>query len=82
MKYAVIKIVNGNFSVHAEGFTEVENAKVSFHGLCQSLWNEPTVVTACVAIIDENFMLVDNVYREYIAHKVDPEVEPETTSET
>ena len=26
MKYAVLKVINGNFSVHAEGFTDVDKA--------------------------------------------------------
>ena len=31
MKYAVIKCINGNYSIHAEGFTDVSKAKVNFH---------------------------------------------------
>lgn len=67
MKYAIIKVVNGSYSVHAEGFTDINAAKVNFHGLCQSLWNAPDVLTATVKIVDEN---LDNVegYRDYITH--------------
>ena len=54
-KFAVIKCVNGNFSIHAEGFTDLAKAKVSFHGLCQSLWNADDVITASVIIVNENF---------------------------
>lgn len=57
MKYAVVKVVNGNFSVHAEGLTE-NGAKVNFHSVCQTLWNAPDVETASVAIIDENLNIV------------------------
>lgn len=65
MKYAIIKVVNGNYSIHAEGFTDVDSAKVSYHGLCQSLWNASDVITACVRIADENLDTVEN-YKEYI----------------
>lgn len=54
-KFAVIKCVNGNFTIHAEGFTDLGKAKVSFHGLCQTLWNADDVQTASVIIVNENF---------------------------
>lgn len=69
MKYAVIKVINGNFSVHAEGFTTVESAKVSYHGLCQTLWNAPDVITAKVAVVDENLYYLDGC-TESIYHEV------------
>ena len=67
MKYAIIKVINSNYSVHAEGITDITNAKTQFHGLCQALWNAPDVTTACVKIVDEQ---LDNVegYRETIKH--------------
>ena len=70
MKYAIVKVVNGNYFIHAEGFTNPESAKVSFHGLCQALWNEPSVITASVAIVDENLDVLDgeNGYKEFITH--------------
>lgn len=37
MKYAVIKVINGNFFIHSEGFIELTEAKKSFHALCQVL---------------------------------------------
>lgn len=73
MKYAIVKCINGNFSVHAEGFTNLSNAKVAYHGLCQTLWNASDVITASVAIVDEHFSVVEP-YREYISH---PTEEPE-----
>ena len=75
MKYAVIKVVNGSYAVHAEGITDVNAAKVSFHGLCQSLWNAPDVITASVAIVDENLDVLDgeNGYKEFIKHDVPTE---------
>lgn len=69
MKYAVIKVINGSYLIHAEGITDINNAKVSFHGLCQTLWNAPDVFKAAVMIVDEN---LDNVegYKEFISHPV------------
>ena len=67
MKYAIIKVINGSYSVHAEGITEVSAAKVSFHGLCQTLWNAPDVITAEVMIVDEQLDCVEG-YKEFITH--------------
>lgn len=69
MKYAIVKVINGSFSIHAEGFTDLNAAKVSFHGLCQTLWNAQDVVTAMVMIVDENLDCVGR-YKEYIQHDV------------
>lgn len=80
MKYAIIKVINGNYSVHAEGITEVSAAKVQFHGLCQTLWNAPDVITAEVMIADEQLDCVEG-YREYIHHEVQPEPEPQEEPE-
>ena len=68
MKYAVIKIVNENYFIHAEGFTDINAAKVSYHGLCQTLWNASDVRTACVAILDENLDFIPG-YKESISHE-------------
>ena len=70
MKYAIIKVINGNFFIHAEGITTVESAKVIFHNLCETLWNADDVVAAYVMIADEQLDAVDG-YKEYIHH---PEV--------
>lgn len=67
MKYAIIKVVNGNFSVHVEGMTNLANAKTNYHGLCQTLWNASDVVTGTVILVDENMNLVEN-YKESIEH--------------
>ena len=71
MKYAIVKVINGNYSVHAEGFTDISSAKVSYHGLCQTLWNAPDVITAEVAIVDENLDAVEG-YKEFIHHEPQP----------
>lgn len=69
MKYSVIKVINGNYAIHAEGITDVNAAKVTFHGLCQTLWNASDVITACVAIVDENLEYIHG-YKEFINHIV------------
>ena len=74
MTYAIIKCINGNFSIHAEGITDIDTAKVNFHNLCAALWNEPTVDTACVMITDENLDTVGG-YKEFISHAAAVEVE-------
>ena len=67
MKYAVLKAINGNFSVHAEGFTSLDSAKTNFHTLCASLWNAPDVENAAVMIVDDQLRIVDG-YKEIITH--------------
>lgn len=78
MKYAIIKVINGNFSIHAEGITDLSAAKTNFHGLCQTLWNAPDVITGEVAIMDENLDFVE-MYKEFIRHEPQPQPEPEVT---
>ena len=71
MKYSIIKVINGNFFIHAEGITDLTAAKTQFHGLCQTLWNAPDVVTAYVMIADEQLDAVEG-YKEFIHHEVQP----------
>ena len=67
MKYAIIKVINGNYSIHAESITDIVQAKTQFHGLCQTLWNANDVITACVIICDESLNYI-NGYKEFINH--------------
>ena len=67
MKYAIIKCSNGAFTIDSE-WTDLTKAKVSFHGLCQTLWNAPDVITAKVMIVDEQLNCVEG-YAEYIHHE-------------
>lgn len=67
MKYAIVKVINGSFFIHAEGMTDLNAAKVAFHGLCQTLWNAQDVEDAMVAIFDENLDVVER-YKEHIHH--------------
>ena len=69
MKYSIIKVINGNYFIHAEGITDLSAAKVQFHGLCQTLWNAPDVISAYVMIVDEQLDVVEG-YKEYIHHEV------------
>lgn len=67
MKYAIVKVINGYYFIHAEGFTTVEAAKTNYHALCQTLWNAEDVTTAYVMIVDEQLDCVER-YKEYIHH--------------
>ena len=69
MTYAIIKVINGSFSIHAEGISTISAAKTQFHGLCQTLWNAPDVITAHVMIADEQLDTVEG-YKEFIHHEV------------
>lgn len=85
MKYAIIKVINGNYFIHAEGITDPSAAKTMFHGLCQTLWNAQDVITAYVMIADEQLDCMEG-YKEYIHHEPAPqpapEPEPEPNEET
>ena len=72
MKYAVIKVTDGNYNIHAEGFTDPNAAKISYHGLCQNLWNDQNTQKACVGIVDENLDFLPG-YKEFIS-KATPNV--------
>ena len=68
MVYAIIKVINSNYFIHAEGITDLASAKTNFHGLCQTLWNAPDVLSAIVKIVDENLDCVEG-YKEFITHQ-------------
>lgn len=78
MIYAIVKVINGHYFIHAEGITDLSAAKTQFHGLCQTLWNAPDVITAYVMITDEQLDAVEG-YKEFIHHEVT--VAPEPTGE-
>lgn len=71
MVYSIIKCINSHYFIHAEGITDIASAKTQFHGLCQTLWNAPDVVTAYVMIADEQLDAVEG-YKEYIHHDAVP----------
>ena len=68
MKYAIIKVINGNFSIDSEWNNNLNGAKTRFHGVCQTLWNAPDVLNAYVMIVDEQLDCVEG-YKEYIHHE-------------
>lgn len=68
MKLAIIKVINGNYFIHAEGITSIESAKTQYHGLCQTLWNASDVISAYVMIVDEQLDVVEG-YKEFIHHE-------------
>ena len=68
MKYAILKVINGNYFVHAEGITDLANAKTQYHGLCQTLWNAAEVLSAYVEIVNEQLDVVEG-YKEFIHHE-------------
>lgn len=76
MTYAIIKVINSHYFIHAEGITDLAQAKTQFHGLCQTLWNAPDVITAYVMIADEQLDAVDG-YKEYIHHEGQAVTEPQ-----
>lgn len=80
MKYAIIKCINGNYFIHVEGITDLNNAKTQYHGLCQTLWNASDVITAHVMIVDEQLDSVRG-YKEFIHHDPQPEPQPEPEPE-
>lgn len=79
MKYAIIKCTDGNFAVHAEGYTDIKDAKIAYHQLCAALWNDPSTTKAMVKIMDEQLDCAE-ACREYIYHAV-PEPDPEPVEE-
>ncbi len=72
MKYSIIKVINGNFFIHAEGITDPNNAIVGYYDLCQALWNESSVNKACVMIVNEDLDVMLG-YKEFISHPVTAE---------
>lgn len=76
MTYAIIKVTDGNYAVHAEGISSAASAKITYHQLCAALWNEPSVGSATVEIVDENLDAVLG-YKELITHPKESSNEPE-----
>ena len=67
MTYAIIKCINSSFTVDSE-YGDLTQAKVQFHGICQTLWNAHDVIKGKVMIVDEQLNCVDG-YAEYIHHE-------------
>lgn len=68
MKYYVIYVSNGNLQIpQITEYASLDSAKVKFHQTCATLWNEKTVITGYVAIMDNQLDVVDG-YKEFIQH--------------
>lgn len=67
MKYAVVKCVNGTFSIGSEWTDNKQGAIVNFHQTSANLWNDAGEVEATVKIVDDKFDTVDG-YVEFISH--------------
>ena len=80
MKYSILVCVNGNFKIEIET-SDLNNAKVNFHSICQNYWNAPDVLSATVKIVDENLDCVEG-YKEFITHEPQPEPTPEVIEDT
>ena len=68
MKYAILKVINGNFSIDSEWNDNLQGAIVKFHDVCKTLWNAADVETATVQIIDNQGDVVQK-YKEFIYHE-------------
>lgn len=64
MKYAVIAVVNGTFTVKAES-DDVDSIIVSFHSVCTTLWNSADVQKATVVIANEKMGFTKVEYIHY-----------------
>lgn len=73
MKYALIQVSNGNYSIVSE-HSDINAAKVAFHNTAAALWNAPDVNTACIMLVDKNLDVVggNGGYKEFISN-VEPE---------
>lgn len=72
MTYYVMKISNGHLQLNiAEGdvveTTDKNAAIVAFFNTCATYWNEPSVITGYVFIMDSQGDIVDD-YKEFIYH--------------
>lgn len=59
MKYALIQVSNGSFSVVSEHGQDKQAAFVAFHDMCRILWNAPDVIKAVVEVVDDNLNIVE-----------------------
>ena len=66
MRFAIIQVVNGNFSIVSEHGDNLQAARVAFHERCKILWNAPDVERAVVELVDSDL----NVYTGYVERDV------------
>ena len=76
MKYAVVQVVNGNFSIVTEGWDDINKAKVSYYGTCQALYNDiDNVQTMSIMIIDSLGNILERNFYDASMYKTDKETE-------
>ncbi len=74
MKYAVVQVVNGNFSIVTEGWTDVNKAKSSYYGTCQALYNDiDNIQTMAVMIVDSLGNILERNFYDKSMYKTDEE---------
>lgn len=80
MVYGVVKIINGNYAIHSEGFTDLNKAKVSYHGLLTALYNDlASVETFAVMIMNSGGGVVEiDTYTKPYEEVIIPEAEEPT----
>lgn len=68
MKYAIISVVNGNYSIDSEWTDNIDGARVAFHNRCTALWNAKDVERAVVQLVDRDLNVFTG-YKEFIGHE-------------
>ena len=77
MKYALVQVVNGNFSVASEHGENKEAGIIAWSNTVAALHGADDVVTARINLVDENMYVVDGRYTEWIDRRPAPEPETE-----
>ena len=70
IKYYVMFVSNGDLQLgqgNVTEWTDLDKAKAKFHSLCNTMWSAKDVITGYVAIIDNQFDIVEG-YKEFITH--------------
>ena len=62
MKYAILKIVNGNFFIHSEHGTNKDGAIMEWHNVCRTLRNDSATQKAVVKLVNDDGDLVEGYY--------------------
>ena len=80
MKYYIVTVTDGNIVVRAEGITNLESAKQSFHHWCELLISDKSFLKGMVKLLDENLDCVEGEM-EFIQHEVQVVVPDEPVEE-
>lgn len=78
MKYSIITCTDGNNIVRAEGITDLESAKKTFHHWCELLMDDKSFTYGMIKLMDENLDCVEGKMELINRRQPEPEpVEPE-----